>query len=60
MRADLPPDEVEYTCPDCGQVGTLDVLYDYDALRRAVTREDIARSPDPIDVALPSAAAAGG
>ena len=41
------PDEVPYTCPACGQAGTLDVLYDMDSLRRRVSREDIARSPDP-------------
>lgn len=41
------PDDVAYTCPACGQVGTLDVLYDYDALRRDVTPADIARSSDP-------------
>jgi threonine synthase len=40
------PGEVDYTCPACGQVGTLDVLYDTDALRRAVTRDDIARNSD--------------
>jgi threonine synthase len=40
------PDEVAYTCPACGPVGTLDVLYDVEALRRAVTRENIMRSPD--------------
>ena len=41
------PDEVDYTCPDCGQVGTLDVLYDVEALRDAVRREDIETSADP-------------
>jgi len=41
------PAEVSYTCPVCGQVGTLDVLYDYGAIRRAVSREDIGRSTDP-------------
>ena len=38
------PDEVEYTCPHCGQAGTLDVLYDYAALRERVTPDDVARS----------------
>jgi threonine synthase len=38
------PDDVEYTCPHCGQAGTLDVLYDYDTLRQRVTPDDIARS----------------
>lgn len=41
------PDEVQYTCPVCGQVGTLDVLYDVDAQRRAISRDDLERSPDP-------------
>ncbi|RPJ00898.1 MAG: threonine synthase [Chloroflexi bacterium] len=41
------PDEVQYTCPDCGQAGTLDVLYDVEAQRHAVPRESIERSPDP-------------
>jgi threonine synthase len=41
------PEQVAYTCPDCGQAGTLDVLYDSEALRADVAREDIARSPDP-------------
>ena len=41
------PDEVEYTCPDCGQVGTLDVLYDVDGQRRAVSRDRLERNPDP-------------
>lgn len=41
------PDEVDYTCPTCGQAGTLDVLYDYDALRQTVSREALARSADP-------------
>jgi threonine synthase len=41
------PDEVSYTCPDCGQVGTLDVLFDYETLKRTVTPDIITRSPDP-------------
>jgi threonine synthase len=41
------PDEVQYTCPVCGQVGTLDVLYDVETQRRAVPRESIERHPDP-------------
>lgn len=40
------PEDVSYTCPHCGQAGTLDVLYDVDALRAAVSREDIARSTE--------------
>ncbi len=33
------PDEVQYFCPNCGQVGTLDVLYDYPALRAQLDRD---------------------
>ncbi len=40
------PDEVEYTCPHCGQAGTLDVWYDYATLRKRVTPDDIVRSGD--------------
>jgi threonine synthase len=40
------PDEVMYTCPVCGQAGTLDVMYDYAALGQAVARDDLAASPE--------------
>lgn len=33
------PNDVDYTCPVDGQVGTLDVLYDYDILRAALHRD---------------------
>lgn len=36
--------EVTYTCPDCGEVGTLDILYDYAALRATVDRDAISYS----------------
>lgn len=39
------PDAVTYTCPACGMVGTLDVLYDYPALRARLDRDRIAESP---------------
>lgn len=32
------PADVQYTCLFCGPVGTLDVLFDYDHLRRSVSR----------------------
>ncbi|HLV33473.1 MAG TPA: threonine synthase [Spirillospora sp.] len=38
------PDEVEYFCPSCGQVGTLDVLYDYAALTKVLDREALSAS----------------
>ncbi len=34
-------DEVVYTCPNCGEVGTLDVLFDYDALRQTLNRNSL-------------------
>jgi threonine synthase len=33
------PDAVQYTCPTCGEVGTLDVLYDYGALKTQLSRD---------------------
>lgn len=36
------PGAVTYTCPVCGEVGTLDVLYDYEALRRGLDRDALA------------------
>lgn len=33
---------VEYTCPNCGEVGTLDVLYDYAALKAQLDRDALA------------------
>ncbi len=40
------PEQVHYTCPACGQAGTLDVLYDIGAIHKAVSREAISRSTD--------------
>lgn len=37
-------DEVEYVCNDCG--GNLDVVYDYDYLKKTVSREKISQSND--------------
>ncbi len=39
------PDAVQYTCPLCGEVGTLEVLYDYDTLRHSLDRDALARDP---------------
>ncbi len=44
---EFSPDEIDYTCPDCGpRRGTLEVLYDYDALREKLTREHFAHETD--------------
>jgi len=40
------PDAVQYTCPACGEVGTLDVLYDYAALKISVDRAAIVAGPN--------------
>lgn len=40
------PDAVQYTCPACGEVGTLDVLYDYDALKTTLDRAAVAAGPN--------------
>ena len=37
-------DEVQYTCPVAGDVGTLDVLYDYEALKSELDRDEITAS----------------
>ena len=34
------------TCPDCGEKGILDILYDYDEVGRALTRESLAACRD--------------
>lgn len=40
------PDELEYVCPDHGDEGILDVLYDYDRIKRRITKKDLERSRD--------------
>lgn len=35
------PEAVQYACPHCGLAGTLDVLYDYDALRSQLDRDSL-------------------
>ncbi len=35
------PHEVQYTCPVCGSVGTLQVLFDYDSLRLQLDRDGL-------------------
>ena len=38
-------DEVSYTCPAHGEVGTLDILYDYSALSAQLDRDELSASP---------------
>jgi threonine synthase len=38
------PDSVQYFCPVCGQVGTLDVWYDYETLKRELDRDALSAS----------------
>jgi threonine synthase len=40
------PDEVRYVCPKHGDVGLLDVLYDYERIKSQVTPSDISKSKD--------------
>ncbi len=40
--ASFAPGEVEYTCPECGIDGTLDVLYDYKKASETLTPENLA------------------
>ncbi len=40
-------DEVQYTCPRCGPAGTLDILYDYERLGKAISPEQIAARGGP-------------
>jgi len=38
-------DEVSYTCPEHGELGTLDIRYDYAALRAELDRDALSASP---------------
>jgi len=44
--AEYAPDEVRYVCPKHGDVGLLDVLYDYERIKSQVTPSDISKSKD--------------
>jgi threonine synthase len=43
---EFSPDEVPYTCSECGPEGVLDVEYDYDEIRRVLTRTALESSRD--------------
>lgn len=39
------PDRIDYTCPDCGPLlGTLEVIYDYPAIEKILTRKSLAQT----------------
>jgi threonine synthase len=40
-------EEVQYTCPQCGDMGNLDVILDYGAINQIVSPDAIAASHDP-------------
>ncbi len=44
--AEYAPDAVRYVCPKHGDVGLLDVLYDYERIKSRVTPTDISKSKD--------------
>lgn len=41
------PAEVQYTCPQCGELGNLNVVLDYDAINASTSPQTIAASRDP-------------
>jgi threonine synthase len=41
------PDEVKYVCPDHGNEGILDVVYDYELIARRLSPVSLAENPDP-------------
>ena len=46
-QREYTPEEVEYVCPVCGPIGTLDVLYDYETLRHNIDRDYYSFSSKP-------------
>ena len=42
----IPADNIEYVCPDHGNEGILDILYDYEALCKTFTKNDLAKNRD--------------
>jgi len=41
------PDEIEYTCPDCGTVkGTLDVIYNFKAVKKYFSKQRLSASTE--------------
>lgn len=40
------PDELDYVCPDHGDEGVLDVIYDYEFIKRQFSKESLLKSND--------------
>ena len=38
--------QIEYVCPDHGNEGIVDVLYDYDGIKRNIKKEDLLHATD--------------
>lgn len=41
------PNEIDYVCPLHGSEGIVDVVYDYDAIRRRISRQQLRHNGDP-------------
>ena len=42
--AEYKPEDVRYTCPKCGSEGILEVIYDYDEIKKHFTKELLSRN----------------
>lgn len=40
------PDEIDYICPDHGNEGIVDVVYDYELIGQRISKESLAANPD--------------
>ena len=40
------PDEIEYICPDHGNEGIVDVVYDYELIKQRLSKESLAADPE--------------
>ena len=39
--------EIDYVCPDHGDNGIVDIVYDYDVIRSNISRESLALNREP-------------
>ena len=44
--SEYTPDEVTYTCPKCGDDGILEVIYDYDEIKKHFSKETLKNNKD--------------